>query len=78
VNTYALANLVPGRAQKLIWHVVQPSFGAAGTLTLTGAKTTRGSGALTLSSTNGYEDVIEIWTPDGVHVYAVVLGTHFH
>jgi hypothetical protein len=77
-NTYALANLVPGRAQKLIWHVVQPPSGAAGTLTLTGAKTTGGSGALTLSSTNGYEDVIEIWTPDGVNVYAVVLGTHFH
>jgi hypothetical protein len=77
-NTYALASLVAGRPQRIIWHVTQPATGAAATLTITGAKTTSGSGAVTLSATNGYVDVIEIWTPDGANWYAAVVGLHFH
>jgi hypothetical protein len=77
-NTYALANLVAGRPQKILWHVQQPASGAAATLTITGAKTTAGGGAVTLSATNGYVDVIEIWTPDGVTWYAAAVGLHFH
>ena len=77
-NTYALYALIPGRAQHLTWLVTQPASGSAGTLTLTGAKTVTGSGVLTLSSTNGYTDVIDIFTPDGVNVYATVLGLHYH
>ncbi len=77
-NTFTLANLIPGTAQKMVWIVTQPSSGAAGTLTLTGAKTTAGSGVLTLSSTNGYVDVIDLFTPDGVNLYASVRGLHYH
>lgn len=77
-NTFSLFSLVPGKAQRLIWHVTQPPSGAAGTLTLTGAKTTAGSGVLTLSSVNSLTDAVQVWTPDGVIVYATVMGLNLH
>ena len=77
-NTFSLSTPIANRAQRIIWQVTQPSTGAAGTLTLTGAKTTAGSGVLTLSSANNDVDVIEVWTPDGITVYAAVLGLNFH
>lgn len=77
-NTVAVANTGSGRPFRLTWHVIQPASGAAGTLTLTGAKTTSGSGALTLSATNGDTDVVEVWSLDGTSVFAAVKGLNFH
>jgi hypothetical protein len=77
-NTVAVANLVAGRAQRMLWQVKQPASGAAGTLTLTGAKTPPGAGVLTLTATNGAVDVVEVWTIDGVNVFASVLGLNYH
>jgi len=77
-NTISFKNIIAGYAQKIVLHVKQPASGAAGTLTITGAATTVGSGVVTLSSTNGYEDVCDVWTPDGVSTYASVRGLNYH
>ena len=77
-NTFSLYSPIAGRPQRMLWQVTQPASGSAATLTLTGAKTTAGSGVLTLSSTNNYVDVIDVWTPDGATVYAAVVGLNFH
>lgn len=77
-NTVAVASAGSGRPWRIIWHVIQPASGAAGTLTLTGAKTTAGSGALTLSAVNGETDVVEVWSLSGTTIYAAVKGLNFH
>lgn len=77
-NTVAITNTGSGRPLRVTWHVIQPASGAAGTLTVTGAKTPGGAGVLTLSATNGQTDVVEIWSLDGTNFFAAVKGLNFH
>lgn len=76
-NTLAVANPVAGVYQDMLLEVKQPASGAAGTLTITSAKTPNGSGALTLSAANNAVDVVKVWY-DGFSVYASVLGLNYH
>lgn len=77
-NTYVWQNFVAGRSQSITWHVTQPASGAAGTLVITGAKTPAGGGAVTLSAVNGETDVVTVWTPDGVNLFASATGLNYH
>jgi hypothetical protein len=77
-NTVAIANAVTGREQRLVWYVTQPASGAAGTLTLTGAKTTAGAGVLTLTATNGAVDIVDIDISASGTIFASVRGLNYH
>lgn len=68
----AFANLIPGFAQRMTLLVTQPSSGARGTLTFTGAVTDLGGGAVLLSAANNAVDIVDVFTPDGAATYATV------
>jgi len=74
-NTLAWQNLVPNAAQRLVMVVQQPASGAPATLVITGAIIP--VGGLQLSNALNGVDVIDLWTPDGVHHYAAVRGDRF-
>ena len=59
-----------GRPQRVVWHVKQPASGAAAALTITGATTPAGGGVLPLSQALNAVDVIDVWTLDGVNIFA--------
>jgi hypothetical protein len=69
-QSLVIANLIPGFAQRLILLVTQPATGGKGTLTFTGGITDLGGGQVLLSTANGATDIVEVFTPDGVHTYA--------
>lgn len=78
-NAVVIANAVAGKEQRITWYVTQPASGAAGTLTLTGAKTPgAGGGVLVLSAVNGQVDIVDINISAGGTVFASVRGLNYH
>lgn len=77
-NALAIANPVAGKAQKILLMAVQPASGAVATLTITGAKSPQGGGAVALTATNNAIDRVDIWTLDGVTWYAGILDSNYH
>jgi hypothetical protein len=70
-NTFAVSALTAGKPQKFRLHIQQPTSGAAGTLTITGA-TQVGLGNLAMA--NSAIDIVDIWTINGSTLYYQIVS----